>query len=109
MRARARALASHLQRLAGKGNELGPAIGNSPPGKIEVPTAHQPEELVYLMRRNPYVSCYPADCPKHLNVVLRVAQSQLREYLLDVHVRFAEIREAHLFEEVTRQGESDPI
>ncbi len=75
------------------------------PGKIEIPAAHQPEELVHLMRCDTYISRYPADCLEHLNIVSRLAQPQLREYLLDVHIGLAEIGKAYLFEEVTCQCE----
>jgi hypothetical protein len=104
-----RPAASRSQRVAGKGNKLGSTVSKSTPGEIEIPTSNQPEELVYLMRCYPYISRYPADCLEDLNILFRLAQSKLREYLLDVHVGLAEICEADLFEEVTGQREPYPL
>src|SRR6185437_12315835 len=73
------------------------------------PAAHQPEELIHLERRDPNISCNPAHSFEHLDIVPRSTQAQLGEYLLDVHVRLAEIGKAYPFEKVTSQRESYSI
>src|SRR5690348_16033996 len=62
--------------------------------------------MVYLVWCDPYVSRYSPYGLEHLDIIRRLAQPQLREYRLDVHVRLAKIGKAYRLEEIARQRES---
>src|ERR671921_1077830 len=77
---------------------------------IEVPAAHQPEQLVCVVGAYASVACQPTYRPKHLIVTSAFGtEPEAFEDVFDVHVGFGEVLIAETIQEVTGQGEPEAL
>src|ERR687897_1033845 len=77
---------------------------------IEIPAAHQPEQLVCVVGGYASVACQPTYRPEHLIVTSAFGtEPEASEDVFDVHVGFREVLVAEAIQEVTGQGEPETL